>query len=165
MLDFLTINTGDLIFTLINTLILFLIIKHFLFGRVNKVLEERSKAVSDTYKNADEANEKAHELEQQYAELMAGAKEKSAQIISDATKKAQRHSDEIVMQAKSEASAIKAKADEDIERQRQRAVNQIRDEISDIAVAVAEKLVEREIDSRDNDRLISEFLENVGERQ
>jgi F-type H+-transporting ATPase subunit b len=165
MLDFLTINTGDLIFTLINTLILFLIIKHFLFGRVNKILEERSKTVSDTYKNADEANEKAHELEKQYAELMAGAKEKSAQIISDATKKAQRHSDEIVMQAKSEASAIKAKADEDIERQRQRAVNQIRDEISDIAVAVAEKLVEREIDSEDNDRLISEFLESVGERQ
>ena len=165
MLDFLTINTGDLIFTLINTLILFLIIKHLLFGRVNKVLEERSKAVSDTYKDADEANEKAHELEKQYAELMAGAKEKSAQIISDATKKAQRHSDEIVMQAKSEASAIKAKADEDIERQRQRAVNQIRDEISDIAVAVAEKLVEREIDSEDNDRLISEFLESVGERQ
>ena len=65
--------------------------------------------------------------------------------------------------AKNEAAGIVAKANEDIEREKKRAVNQIKDEISEIAIAVAEKVVEKEITTKDNDRLIEEFIENVGE--
>ena len=65
--------------------------------------------------------------------------------------------------AKNEAAGIISKANEDIEREKKRAVNQIKDEISEIAIAVAEKVVEKEITTKDNDRLIEEFIENVGE--
>lgn len=164
-LDFLTIDKGTLIGNLLNTLILFLILRHFLFGRVNKVLEERKNYIKATYDDADKAKESALALEADYTQKLTAAKEESAEIIKNATKKAQSRSDEIIFAAKDEATGIITKANSDIEREKKRAVNQIKDEISDIAIAVASKVVEKEITSADNDRLIEDFISNVGELQ
>lgn len=164
-LDFLTIDKGTLIGNLLNTLILFLILRHFLFGRVNKVLEERKNYIKAAYDDADKAKESALALEADYTKKLTAAKEESAEIIKNATKKAQSRSDEIIFTAKDEATGIITKANSDIEREKKRAVNQIKDEISDIAIAVASKVVEKEITSADNDRLIENFISNVGELQ
>ena len=164
-LDFLTIDKGTLIGNLLNTLILFLILRHFLFGRVNKVLEERKNHIKEAYDDADKAKESALALEADYTQKLTAAKEESAEIIKNATKKAQSRSDEIIFAAKDEATGIITKANSDIEREKKRAVNQIKDEISDIAIAVATKVVEKEITSADNDRLIEDFISNVGELQ
>ena len=164
-LDFLTIDKGTLIGNLLNTLILFLILRHFLFGRVNKVLEERKNHIKAAYDDADKAKESALALEADYTQKLTAAKEESAEIIKNATKKAQSRSDEIIFAAKDEATGIITKANSDIEREKKRAVNQIKDEISDIAIAVATKVVEKEITSADNDRLIEDFIANVGELQ
>ena len=111
MLGFLSIDIGTIIFTLCNLLILFLVFKHFLFGRVHKILDERQNDVSETYNKADAALEHAKSLESEYSGLMEGAKEESAQMIKAASKKAQLRSDEIISEAKNEASAILARAD------------------------------------------------------
>lgn len=100
MLDFLSIDTGTIIFTLINTLILFMIIKHLLFGRVNKIIEERQADVTNTYKKADESLENAKKQEETYNNIMANAKDEAAQIVKSATQKALIRSDEIMLQAK-----------------------------------------------------------------
>lgn len=162
-LDFFTIDLGTIIFTLCNTLILFLILRHFLFGRVNKVLEERQKTIATTYEEADKAKESALVLEADYTQKLLTAKEESAEIVRSATKKAQSRSDEIIFAAKDEASSLIVKANSDIEREKKRAVNQIKDEISDIAIAVASKVVEKEIKPEDNDRLIESFISTLGE--
>lgn len=163
-LDFFSIDPGTILFTLTNTLILFLVLKHFLFGRVNKMLEERQKSVSDTYEEADKAKEDALALKADYTEKLSAAKEESAEIVKNATQRAQTRSDEIIFAAKDEAAGIISKANSDIEREKKRAVNQIKDEISDIAMAVASKVVDKEINSDDNERLIDEFISNMGEK-
>lgn len=163
MLDFLSIDVGSILFTIINTLILFFVLKHFLFGRVKKVLDARQTAVSETYTKADDAMANAKKLESEYTALMSNAKDESAEIVKNATKKAQLRSDEIVIQAKDEASKIIIKANEDIEREKKRARSQLKTEISDIAVMVASKVVEKEISESDHERLINDFIENVGE--
>lgn len=160
---FLTIDPVTMIATLINTLILFLVLKHFLFKPVNKILDERKKNVEDTYRQADEKLTEAARLESEYTEKLANAKEESAEIVKNATKRAQTRSDEIIAEAKSEASSIIVKANADIEKEKKRAVNQIKDEISDIALAVAEKVVEKEIDPKDHERLIESFISELGE--
>lgn len=162
-LDFLTIDTGTIIGTLLNTFILFLVLRHFLFGRVNKVLEDRQKYVETQYNDADKAKESALAIEADYTQKLLNAKEESAEIIKNATKKAQSRSDEIIFSAKNEATGIINKANEDIEREKKRAINQIKDEISEIAIAVASKVVEKEITADDNNKLIEEFIANVGE--
>lgn len=162
-LDFLSIDTGSLIFTLINTLILFLIIKHFLFDRVNNVLEQRQKDISSTYQKADETMENAKRLEADYNELMSNAKEKSNEIVREATKKANRRSDEIIEHAKAEAMNLTNKANQEIENEKKRARSQLKNEISDIAVQIAGKVVEKELTAVDHERLINDFIENAGE--
>lgn len=162
-LSFLSIDIGTIIFTLCNLLILFWVFKHFLFGRVHKILDQRQNDVADKFKKADEAMEHAKDLESEYTTLMEGAKEESAQMIREASRKAQLRSDEIIAEAKTEASAIRVKADEDIQREKKRAENELRGEISGIACMVAEKVVEKEINEADHDKFINEFIENVGD--
>lgn len=162
-LSFLSIDIGTIIFTLCNLLILVWVFKHFLFDRVHKILDERQNDVSETYKKADEALENAKNLETEYTGLMENAKEESAEIVKAASKKAQAHSEEIIAQAKLEAAAVKTRAGEDIEREKKRAQNELRGEISDLAVLVAEKVVEKEISEADHERFINDFIENVGD--
>lgn len=162
-LSFLSIDIGTIFFTLCNLLILVWVFKHFLFDRVHKILDERQSDVSETYKKADKALENAKNLETEYTGLMENAKEESAEIVKTASKKAQAHSEEIIAQAKLEAAAVKTRAEEDIEREKKRAQNELRGEISDLAVLVAEKVVEKEINEADHERFINDFIENVGD--
>ena len=149
MLEFLSIDIGTIIFTLCNLLILYLIFKHFLFGRVHKILDERQNDVAETYNKADESLEHAKSLESEYSSLMESAKEESAEIIRNASKK--------------EAGIILSRADEDIEREKKRARSELKGEISELAVMVAQKVVEKEISEADHDRFINDFIENVGD--
>ena len=163
MLDFLSIDTGTIVFTLINTLILFMIIKHLLFGRVNKIIEERQADVTNTYKKADESLENAKKQEETYNNIMANAKDEAAQIVKSATQKALIRSDEIMLQAKNNANNVLEKANLDIEREKIRAKNEIKYEISDIALMMAQKVISKEIDKKDHEKLINDFIENVGD--
>ncbi len=163
MLDFLSIDIGTVIFTLINTLILFMIIKHLLFGRVNKIIEERQADVTISYKKADESLENAKKQEETYNRIMANAKDEAAQIVKTATQKALIRSDEIMLQAKNNANNVLEKANLDIEREKTRAKNEIKYEISDIALMMAQKVISKEIDKKDHEKLINDFIENVGD--
>ena len=82
-LDFLTIDPGSIIFNLANTLILFLVIKHFLFKPVNDIIEQRKHDVEETYSKADEALENAKESEKKYNDLIGNAREESAKFLYD----------------------------------------------------------------------------------
>lgn len=162
-LSFLSIDVGTIIFTLLNLLILFWVFKHFLFKRVHKILDERKNSVDEKFQEADDAMEHAKGLETKYTELMDNAKEQSAEMVKDATKRAQQRSDEIIANAKSEAAAIKQRADEDVEKEKKRAEQELRGEISELAVLVAQKVVEKEINEADHEKYINEFIENVGD--
>lgn len=161
--DFLSVNLTTIIGTWLNFIILFLVIKHFLFDKVNKILEERKNDVENSYKEADDAKEKALKLESEYREKLESSKEQSAQIIAEATKKAQVRSDEIIGEARNEAKNITEKARDEIERERKIAVNQIKDDITDIAFSAATAVVRKDLKTDDNEKLIEDFIDSVGE--
>lgn len=162
--DFFSIEPTTIVGVLCNTLILFLLFKKFLFAPVNKIIDERKAQVSKTYEEADAALNNAKDMETEYTEKLAAAKEESAEIVKAASKKAQLRSDEIIAAAKTEAAGIVTKANADIEKERKRAVNQIKDEISDIAVSIAGKVIGKEISpDEEQDRLIDEFIGGIGD--
>lgn len=162
-LDFFSIDLTTIIGTIINTLILFLVLRHFLFDKVNAVLDSRKNEVANTYKEADAALTNAKQLESEYTEKLSAAKEESAEIVKNATKKAQSRSDEIIADAKNEARGIVDKANADIEKEKKRAVNQIKDEISDMALSIASRVVSKEIDGKTHEKLIESFIDEIGE--
>ena len=161
--EFMSIDLTTIIATLLNTLILFLVLKHFLFDKVNKVVGERQKEIQDSYDRAEEAEKNAQKLEADYNEKIGQAKEESAEIIRDATKKAQARADEIIDEARGEAKGIRVNAENEIEREKKIAVNAIKDEISQIAFSAAAAVVEKDLTSEDNEKLIEKFIDNVGE--
>lgn len=161
--DFITLIPWSLVFTLCNTLILFLLIKKFLFKPVNNMLEKRAEDVKSTYDAAEKAKNDAEALKQEYEQHLLSAKEEAGEIIKTASRKAQVRGEEIVNEAQTKAGAIMDKATTEIEREKKKAVNEIKDEISSMAIQIASKVVEREINETDHERLIEQFIDSVGE--
>ena len=161
--EFFSIDLTTILGTIINTLILFLVLRHFLFDKVNAVLDSRKTEVAKTYQDADAALSNAKQLESEYTEKLSAAKEESAEIVKNATKKAQSRSDEIIAEARDEARGIVDKANADIEKEKKRAVNQIKDEISDMALSIASRVVSKEIDGKTHEKLIESFIDEIGD--
>lgn len=161
-LDFFSIEPTTIIGSILNVLILFFVMKHFLFDKVNAVLEARKTEVAKTYEDADSALTNAKQLENEYTEKLSAAKEESAEIVRNATKKAQTRSDEIIAEARDEAKGIVDKANADVEKEKKRAVNQIKDEISDMAISIASRVVSKEIDGKTHEKLIESFIDEIG---
>lgn len=161
--EFFSIDLTTILGTIINTLILFLVLRHFLFDKVNAVLDSRKNEVAKTYEDADAALSNAKQLESEYTEKLSAAKEESAEIVKNATKKAQFRSEEIIAEAKDEARGIVDKANADIEKEKKRAVNQIKDEISDMALSIASRVVSKEIDGKTHEKLIESFIDEIGD--
>ncbi len=162
-LDFLSFDIGTILFSWLNLLILFFGLKHFLFKPVNEILEKRQQEVDQSIQEAQDAKIKAEATLSEYEEKLSNAKEESAEMIRKATRKAQQRSDEIVAAAKEDASNILARGREELSQEKRRAESELRGAVSELAVLVAEKVVEREVSPEDHARLIDEFIDSVGD--
>lgn len=162
-LDFLSFDIGTILFSWLNLLLLFFGLKHFLFTPVNNILQERQNAVDKSLKDAEEAKTEAEAAKAEYSEKLSAAKEESAEMLRNATRKAQQRSEEIVAAAKADAEDIRIRGQKDLEIEKHRVENELRGAVSELAVMVAEKVVEREVSPEDHARLIDEFLDSVGD--
>ena len=143
------------------------LIKRFLFKPINEVLEKRRQQADQEIREAREAKEAADSLKVQYEEGLAGAKAEAAQIVQSAQKEAQIKADETLKQAQEHAAGIRRKAEADIAQEKKKAINEVKDEIGGLAMDIAGKVVEKEINEADHrkliDEFIDEFIKNVGE--
>lgn len=162
--NFIGLNPWTALFTLCNLVIVFLILKKFLFQPVNKMIDDRQREIDNLYNDAANAKSEAETLRADYDRKLTEAKSASAEIISEANLEANRRSEEILRQARIDAEALREKAGVDIALERKRAINEAKGEISRIALDIAEKVVERELDSADQERLIEGFLRDMGDQ-
>ena len=146
-----------------NLLILYLVIKKFLFGPIQKIIECRETEVQNLYDTAEQAKNDAVAMKEEYSQHLANAKDEANEILKNANKKATVRSEEIIRDAQEKAAAIIARADVQIEMERKHAFEEVKQDISDIALLAASKVVERELSAEEHERLIGEFIENVGE--
>ena len=161
-LQLVNINTDTIIFTLINTLIIFVLYFVFLHKPVMKILDERKNKINDEMKAAEDAQAEAEAAKAEYAEKLKESKEEAAQIVSAAVKRAGERESQIIAEAQQEAAEIKKKAEESIEQEKKKAINEIKDQISDIVILASEKVCEKEISKSDNEALINKFIAEVG---
>ena len=139
------------------------LIKRFLFKPVNEMLQKRRAMADAEIQDATKAKEEAKTMRDQYEASISNAKDEARQIISDAQKSATERGEAIVADAKKEAVAIKEKASADIAKERTAAFQQMKSEIGDIAVSIAGKVIEKEVKEADHQKLIDEFISDVGE--
>lgn len=161
--NFIGFNPWTALFTLLNMVLTFLILKKFLFKPVNKMIDNRQKEIDELYASANAARKDAETMRDDYTRKLSEAKETSAQIVAEATQEANRRSDEIIRQARQDADAMRQKAGTDIALEKKKALNEVKGDISKIALDIAGKVVERELDSADQERLVEGFLREMGD--
>ena len=161
--SFLGVNPWTALFILLNTLTIFFVAKKFLFGPVMKMIEDRQKEIDDLYLNAQGAQDRAKVMEQAYREKLSVAAQTSEQLVKEAVARGQAREEEILRQANLEADAILTKAAADIAMEKKKAINDAKDEISGIAMAIAEKVVGRELNAADQAGLVDRFISELGD--
>jgi F-type H+-transporting ATPase subunit b len=161
--EFLNINFFTALFTLVNTVILFLVLKKFLFVPVMNMITDRQKEIDAMYEAADNAQQSAKALEEEYQQKLSVAAQTSEKMVKDAVARGQARQEEILRQANAEAAAIMDKAAADIALEKKKAINDAKDEISGIAMAIAEKVVGRELQEKDQTDLVDAFIQQLGE--
>ena len=157
-LGLISVNIPHIVITIANLLILFFVIKKFLFKPVQRILAQRQAQVDKIYADADEAKQQAEADKQAYGEKIAGAQAEADAILESAAKKAEKNSEAIIGNATEKANALLQKAEADIALERKKAVNEIKNEISDISVSIAGKVIEREINAADHQAMIDAFI-------
>ena len=161
--DLVTLVPWTFIAQICNLFIQVWLVKKFLLKPVNEVLEKRRAKADAEIREAEQAKTEAYAIKEQYERNMEGARRRASDMLNDAQKSAAAKSEKILQEAEAEASQIRAKAASDIAQEKKKAINEAKDEIGGIAMEIAGKVIEREINEADHKKLIDEFIQNVGE--
>ena len=146
-----------------NLFIQMYLIKRFLFKPVHERLEKRRAAADAEIIQAEETKAKAEAIRAEYERNMQDARQKANEILDSARNTAAIQSEKILKEAQDQTFAMKNKAEKEIAQEKKKAVNEVKGEIGDMAVEIAGKVIEREINEKDHEKLIDEFISNVGE--
>lgn len=161
--DFIGVDFWTALFTLINTLAIFYVAKKYLFVPVHNMITERQKEIDDMYADAGKAKNEAQQMRKEYQIKLSDAQATGERLVTEAVSRAQQRQEEILRRARAEANNIMEKAAADAAQEKRKAINEAKNEISDIAVAIAEKVVGREIDQKDHSALVDQFIDELGD--
>lgn len=162
-LDVISINLWQILASLLNLLILFLIVKKFLYKPVKKMLNDRQNTIDGDYKKAEEAKNQALADQKAYEEKIVTAKAEGDSIIKSAVDMAHSREEEILKEAKQKAEGILKQAQSEIDLERRKAESLIKSEIVSVSTALTEKMLEREISADDHKKIIDSFIDGIGE--
>lgn len=161
MLEF---HLSTIIFTIVNLLVLFFILKKLLFGRVNAVLEQRAALVKNEIASAEDSNRQAEKLKVQYESKLTDARHEAAKIVADAQNRAQRVYEGKMTEAEADAKRLRSEAEAQIASERETMLQGARNEVASLALLAAAKVAQRSMDDAADRALVDTFLSEVGEK-
>ena len=153
-----------LIANICNLFIQMLIIKKFFLDKILAVLDQRRNAADKEISDAKTAKDEALSIKKTYEENMLQANAKANEILAAAQKTAAERSEKIIAEAQFSAAQIKSKASADIAQEKKKAINDAKNEISGLAMAIAGKVVEPELAESDQQGLIDRFIDELGDQ-
>lgn len=153
-----------IIWAIVNILILFVLLRIFLFKPLHKFMDERTASVQNDLDSAKKSMEEAETLRQQYEDTLSNAKTEANEIIAKAREEAVTEKERIIKQSQEEANQIISDAGKTIENERKRVMQQAQSQIADLAIEAASKIVGENVDDEKNRKLVDDFLsdEEVG---
>ena len=162
-LDVISVNIWQILISLLNLYILFLIVKLFLFKPVKAVLAERQRELDTQYAAAEDAEREALANRRAWETKMLGAKAEADAIVQSAAERAKHRGDALMAEAKLRADSIVRLAENEADLERKKAVEGVRREIIEVSGALTEKILGREINAEDHRNLIQSFIETIGD--
>lgn len=162
-LGFVSVDVWTLLFTWVNLVILIFIMKKLLFKPVKKIIDQRQGEIDKMYTDAEESKSRAEEMEKDYTQKLSAAKQEANEIVSSAVKTAQLNSEKIMQETQAQVTAMKDAAHAQIDMEKKAAVSEAKADIASMAVAIAEKVIEKEIREEDYEKLVEKCINEIGE--
>lgn len=152
----------NIIWTFVNLIVLFLLLKKFLFKPVSEIMEKRRKQIEDSLRYAEDRKTEAEELKNQYERALINAKNDAVEIINSAKEKAGSEYDLILKSADIDAEKLIKDARQTIEIEKAKSVAEIKSQIAGLALMAAEKVAGKNVDSETNNKIVDDFIAEAG---
>ncbi len=160
---FVGVNPWTMLFAWLNLLILYLFLKKLAFNPLKNMIDSRQTEIDDMYSEAESARSDAEAMKKDYENKLSLANEESEAILKNAQRKAQLREEEILRNASAEAARTLERAEEQIELEKKHALNQVKNEVSEMAISIASAVIERDVKAEEHKDLIDDFINNMGE--
>ena len=160
---FVGVNFWTMIFAWCNLLVLYFVLRKLLFKPVKNMIDSRQQEIDGMYSDAEKSREDADAMKADYEEKISRANEESEEILKNAVRRAQLREEEILREANDKAARVMKRAEEQVEMEKKRAINEVKNEVSDMAIGIASAVIERDIDRKEHEALIDEFIRTMGE--
>ena len=161
----LELQVSTIVFTVINLLILYVVLKKVLFGRVNRVLQARADLIQQNLSGAEQGKAQADELKAEYEQKLARAHAEAAEIVAQAKTRGAQEYQAIMDQAQDEVRRTQAQAQAQNQADREEMLRSARREVAQLAVMAAAKVAQRELDEQSDRAIAEQFLAEAGERK
>jgi F-type H+-transporting ATPase subunit b len=161
--QFIGVNPFTLIFAWVNLIILYLFLKKLLFKPIKNMIDSRQKEIDDMYLDAETSVKDANGMKAEYEEKISRANDECDEILRSAVRRAQLREEEILKEADAKARLTMERAEEQIRLEKKNALNEVKDEISGMAIDIATAVLERDVNKKDHEQLIDDFIEKLGE--
>ncbi len=158
---FVGVNFWTMIFAWCNLLILYLFLRKILFNPIKNMIDSRQKEIDDMYSDAEKSVNDATTMKAEYEEKIGRANEESEEILKKAHRRAQLREEEILREADAKAVRVLKRAEEQVELEKKRAVNEVKNEVSDMAISIASAVIERDVSAEEHSELIDDFIRTM----
>ena len=155
----------DMVVMLFFFILLVYLVSKFAWGPIVNMMQKREEYVANEIEVAEKSRKEAEEASKEAIERLRQTKQEAQQIIEDAKNAGIKQEQEIIEAAKKEAERIKIAAQEEIQNERDKALQALQDKVASLSVLIASKVIEKEISAQDQDKLIDEYIKEVGEEQ
>ncbi|MDQ0269257.1 F0F1 ATP synthase subunit B [Cytobacillus purgationiresistens] len=158
-------NGGDILFQLAMFIILLTLIKKFAWGPLMGIMTQREEHIANEITAAEDSRVEAKKLLEEQKALLKDARTEAQAMIESAKKQGEIQRDEIIAASRAESDRMKESAKLEIEQQKEQAVTAIREQVASLSVLVASKVIEKELSSADQEKLINEYIQEAGEKR
>ncbi|MBO3795263.1 F0F1 ATP synthase subunit B [Bacillus subtilis] len=159
----LSFNGGDILFQLLAMLILLALLKKYALGPLLNIMKQREDHIAGEITSAEEKNKEAQQLIEEQRVLLKEARQESQTLIENAKKLGEKQKEEIIQAARAESERLKETARTEIVKEKEQAVSALREQVASLSVMIASKVIEKELDEQAQEKLIQDYLKEVGE--
>lgn len=159
------INTGDILFQVVSFIILLALLSVFAFRPLMGIMKQREDHIANEINSAEKNHQDAKKLVEEQRESMKKSRQDAQELIENAKKLGEEQKEEIIVAARTEAERVKESAIKEIEQEKEQAVTALREQVSALSVLIASKVIEKELSEKDQAKLISEYIQEVGEER
>jgi F-type H+-transporting ATPase subunit b len=158
-------NSGDILFQLVMFLVLMALLKKFAWGPLMGIMQQREDHIAGEISAAEQSRVEANKVLEEQRQLLKEARTEAQAMIENSKKQGVEQREEIITTARQEAERLKESAKREIETQKEQAVAALQKQVASLSVLIASKVIEKELSAEDQQKLINDYIQEVGEER